>query len=97
MTGRLAAALDIERVTKRFYNEFSGLRLNFINMIEGIPEDSDRFWYASVLLNRLMFIYFLQKKGFIQDNGNYLDGKLEESRERGADRYYSEFLEEPLF
>ena len=97
VTGRLAAALDIERVTKRFYNEFSGLRLNFINLIEGIPEDSDRFWYASVLLNRLMFIYFLQKKGFIQDNGNYLDRKLEESRERGADRYFSEFLAELFF
>ena len=97
VTGRLTAALDIERVTKRFYNEFSGLRLNFINMIEGIPRDADRFWYASVLLNRLMFIYFLQKKGFIQDNGNYLDGKLEESRERGADRYFSEFLEALFF
>ena len=62
VTSRLAAALDIERVTKRFYNEFSGLRLDFIDMIEGIPRDADRFWYASVLLNRLMFIYFLQKE-----------------------------------
>ena len=44
-----------------------------------------------------MFIYFLQKKGFIQDNGNYLDGKLEESRERGADLYYSEFLDTLFF
>ena len=68
VTSRLAAALDIERVTKRFYNEFSGLRLNFIDMIEGIERDADRFWYASVLLNRLMFIYFLQKRGFIQSN-----------------------------
>ena len=97
VTGRLTAALDIERVTKRFYNEFSGLRLNFINLIEGIPRDADRYWYASVLLNRLMFIYFLQKKGFIQDNGNYLDGKLEESKRRGADRFYSEFLAELFF
>ena len=97
VTGRLTAALDIERVTKRFYNEFSGLRLNFINLIEGIPRDADRFWYASVLLNRLMFIYFLQKKGFIQDNGNYLDRKLEESRERGADRYLQRISRSALF
>ena len=92
VTSRLAAALDIERVTKRFYNEFSGLRLDFIDMIEGIERDADRFWYASVLLNRLMFIYFLQKKGFIQGNGDYLENKLDESRSRGPDRYYSEFL-----
>ena len=92
VTSRLAAALDIERVTKKFYNEFSGLRLEFIDLIEGIPNEADRYWYASVLLNRLMFIYFLQKKGFIQNNTQYLDGKLKESQRRGPDRYYSEFL-----
>lgn len=97
MTYRLAAALDIERVTKRFYNEFSGMRLDFIDMIEGIPNDADRFWYASVLLNRLMFIYFLQKKGFIQNNSRYLDDKLRESAKRGPNRYYSEFLDALFF
>ena len=97
VTSRLAAALDIERVTKRFYNDFSGLRLNFIDMIEGIPRDADRFWYASVLLNRLMFIYFLQRKGFIQGNDRYLDEKLDESKVRDPDRYYSEFLNALFF
>ena len=97
ITYRVAAALDIERVTKRFYSEFSELRLDFINLIEGITNDAERFWYASVLLNRLMFIYFLQKKGFIQGNSRYLDDKLEESLDRGPDRYYSEFLEALFF
>ncbi len=97
VTGKLAASLDIERVTKKFYNEFSELRVDFINLIEGIANDADRFWYASVLLNRLMFIYFLQKKGFIQGNSRYLDDKLAESRSRGSDRYYSEFLEALFF
>ena len=97
VTSRLASALDIERVTKKFYNEFSGLRLEFIDLIEGIPRDADRFWYASVLLNRLMFIYFLQKKGFIQNNSQYLDNKLKESQGRGANRYYSEFLDALFF
>lgn len=97
VTSRLAAALDIERVTKRFYNEFSRLRLDFIDMIEGIPNDNDRFWYASVLLNRLMFIYFLQKKGFIQNRRDYLEKKLAESQARGADRFYREFLEALFF
>ena len=97
VTSRLAAALDIERVTKKFYNEFSGLRLNFVDMIEGFPHDADRYWYASVLLNRLMFIYFLQKKGFIQNNTQYLDGKLKESQNRGPDRYYGGFLDALFF
>ena len=97
VTHRLAAALDIEKVTKKFYNEFSGLRLKFIDLIEGIPNDADRYWYASVLLNRLMFIYFLQKKGFIQNNTQYLDRKLKESQGRGPDFFYSEFLDALFF
>ena len=93
VTKRLASALDIERVTKKFYTEFSTLRVAFIDKIDGIQKDADRFWYASVLLNRLMFIYFLQKRGFIQNNTRYLDEHLQRSKQRGADRYYSEFLQ----
>ena len=93
VTSRLSAAQDIETVTKKFYAEFSGLRLEFIELIEGIPSDAARFWYASVLLNRLMFIYFLQKRGFIQSDGNYLDSKLTKSAARGPDQYYGEFLD----
>src|SRR3989338_1475826 len=44
-----------------------------------------------------MFIYFLQKKGFI-DNGDleYLQNKLKSTKAKGKDRYYSDFLK-PLF
>jgi hypothetical protein len=90
--GKLSASMDVERVTKKFYTEFSALRVQFIDLIEGIEREADRFWYASVLLNRLMFVYFLQKRGFIQRNTRYLDDKLAESQTRGADRYYREFL-----
>jgi hypothetical protein len=85
---RLKRALDVQPVTKKFYNAFAAQRLEFIDWIEGIDNDHDRRWYASVLLNRLMFIYFLQRKGFI-NNGDleYLPKKLEESKKRGADRY----------
>ena len=90
---RLRNALDVERVTKRFYEEFYREHVAFIELIEGIPDEKQRRWYASVLLNRLMFVYFLQRKGFI-DNGdvNYLQNKLTQSREKGRDLCYSEFL-----
>src|SRR5258708_37815927 len=94
----LKRALDVERVTKRFYEEFKREHARFLEYIEGIDDDRDCRWYASVLLNRLMFIYFLQRKGFI-DNGDYdyLQGKLVESRDRGTDLYYSEFLNHLFF
>ena len=98
VTGRLKNALDVERVTKRFYTEFQDQHIAFLDLIRGIDDDRDRRWYASVLLNRLMFIYFLQKKLFL-DGGTdrYLQDKLAESRQRGTDRYFEEFLKALFF
>src|SRR6266702_5595878 len=94
VASRLKEALDVERVTKRFYEDYKAEHLRFLDYIDGIDDERDRRWYASVLLNRLMFIYFLQRKLFL-DHGkaDYLQDKLAESRKRGPDRYYSEFLD----
>ncbi len=96
---RLKKALDIERVTKKFFGEFDRQRLDFLNLIEGIEDDRMRRWYASVLLNRLMFIYFLQKKGFLDGgNQNYLHEKLTSSKAiSGDDTYFSVFLKALFF
>ena len=93
VASRLREALDVERVTKRFYNEFQEQHELFLERIEGIETERDRRWYASVLLNRLMFVYFLQKKGFL-DGGDqsYLRRKLDASRKEGPDLYYRGFL-----
>jgi hypothetical protein len=90
---RVRAALDIERVTKRFYNDFQAQHIAFLELIQGIPDEQQRRWYASVLLNRLMFIYFLQKKHFL-DNGdlNYLQNKLAQSKQQAKNHFFSGFL-----
>ena len=93
---RVQAALDIERVTKKFYGEFQTVHDNFMAYLEpSIPDEKDRRWYTSALLNRIMFIYFLQRQRLI-DNGatGYLHDKLE-ARD-WQDRYYLDFLH-PLF
>lgn len=97
VASKLKAALDVERVTKKFYSEFYDQHLAFIEHIKGINDEHDRRWYASVLLNRLMLIYFLQSKGFIKGHTpdadyKYLQNELAASRECGKDRYYGEFL-----
>src|SRR5208337_2260718 len=85
---------------KKFFRDFQDQHDVFLELIRGIRDERQRRWYASVLLNRLMFIYFLQKKppGFL-DGGNqsYLRDKLEESKDRGKDRFYSEFLKALFF
>jgi hypothetical protein len=98
VAGRLKTALDIERVTKKFFGEFDVQRLVFVEHIQGISDDHQRRWYASVLMNRLMFIWFLQRKGFLDGaDYDYLTNKLAASKKRGADKFYSVFLRTLFF
>ena len=96
VTGRVRASFDVERVTKRFYEHFKKEHSAFLKFLEGIPDEEMQRWYASVMLNRLMFIYFIQKKGFLNDDQEYLRNNLVQSQVNGKDQYYTAFLC-PLF
>ena len=93
---RVRGALDVEKVTKKFYDRFKKEHDDFSKFIKGIPEKDMQSHYVSVTLNRLMFVYFIQAKGFLDNNPKYLRGHLEESKKRGRDLFYSDFLC-PLF
>lgn len=67
---------DVERLTRRFYSRFKQERTRFLTCINGIALPADRDRYASLLLNRLMFLYFLQKKGFLDHDPDYLAHRL---------------------
>jgi hypothetical protein len=90
------SGFDVERVTKRFYDRFKDEHTAFLKFVKGIPEEGMQRWYVSVILNRLMFVYFIQKKGFLDGDPDYLRRKLAESQEGGKDRFYTDFLC-PLF
>ncbi len=95
---RIQAALDVEKTTKRFFTSYSEQHDQLLGQIEGIENERDRRWYASVILNRLMFVWFLQKKFFLDDgNADYLQTKLVQSRQRGKDRFFGEFLSALFF
>lgn len=95
---KLQSGFDVERVTKKFYKEFQEQHYEFLQFVRGIDSEVDRRWYTSVILNRLMFVYFLQRKGFI-DNGDldYLQNKFKDSKQRGEDRFFNEFLQTLFF
>jgi len=79
-----------ERVTKKFYDEFKKEHKAFLSFIKGIEEKTNQEWYASLMLNRLMFCYFIQKKGFLDNNKNYLRDKLNICKEKkGKVKFYS--------
>ena len=89
-TKRLKDAFDRDQITKRFYDEFKKQHDIFLGFIDGITNAADKQWYASLMLNRLMFVYFIQKKGFLDEDINYLKNRLSQVREKqGAGKFHS--------
>ncbi|MBU4389532.1 MAG: Eco57I restriction-modification methylase domain-containing protein [Proteobacteria bacterium] len=79
-----------ERVTKKFYESFKKEHAVFLKFIQGLDDQLHMDWYASLMLNRLMFCYFIQKKGFLDNNKNYLQDKLKICKEKkGKNKFYS--------
>lgn len=100
---RVRDGLDIETVTKAFFRDFQGEHEKLLDAIEGVPDPRERRWYASVLLNRLMFIWFLQQKGFLDvgrskdGNKSYLPEKLAAAKKSGKNRFFRHFLRDLFF
>ena len=75
MADRLHSGI-VDKVTKKFYERFKAEHARFLKFIEGIPDTQLQSWYASVMINRLMFLYFIQAKGFLNNDPQYLRTKL---------------------
>ena len=88
---RLDDAFNTDKVTNKFYDDFNTGHLDFQKHITGIKNESEKAWYSSVVLNRLMFIWFLQKKMFLDNDTNYLQTKFRMCYKNGQG-YYSSFL-----
>ena len=91
-----AFTVNSEKITKDFYAGFKKEHKAFADFITGIDdhiltkENRNKQWYTSVMLNRLMFCYFIQKKGFLAFDTNYLRKKLELVRaNEGENRFYN--------
>jgi Eco57I restriction-modification methylase len=81
---------DVEKVTKKFYDRFQTEHKTFLSFIKGVSKDVDREWYCSLMLNRLMFVYFIQKRGFLDGDVNYLRARLARVKEiQGKDKFFS--------
>ena len=96
VVSRMDDVARIEKITKKFYERFKTEHDRFLKFVEGIPDKQMEGWYASVMINRLMFLFFIQAKGFLNGDTDYLLNKLKESRDRKKDDYYRSFLC-PLF
>ena len=62
----------------------------------GLTNATDKAWYASLMLNRLMFVYFIQQKGFLDGNQNYLADRMRRVREQAGEGHFHSFYRQFL-
>jgi hypothetical protein len=64
-------AFDVEAVTKKFFEEYKAVFDNVMGMVKGFSkaEEEDKKLFVQTMFNRLMFIYFLSRKGWLKFNG----------------------------
>ena len=93
---RLHDSLDRDKVTKKFYDQFKVQKETFRGFIKGLSDGGLLDWYTSLMLNRLMFCYFLQRKGFLDGHTDYLSNRLarvqDEIGEGQFHSFYKTFL-----
>jgi hypothetical protein len=81
---RITRALDRSRVTARFFRDVTAARDLVARCWTGLPkgEDAgaDRDALALLLLSRLLFLYFLQRRGLLAGDADYLPHLLREHR-----------------
>ena len=73
-TGSIRSALDnafdVEPVTKRFFAEYKRVFEQVEQSVIGFAEGEERRLFVQTLFNRLMFVYFLQRKGWLDFRGD---------------------------
>jgi TaqI-like C-terminal specificity domain/Eco57I restriction-modification methylase len=63
-------AFDVEKVTDRFFSHYKLVFESVEGSIEGIKDTEQKRLFTQKLFNRLMFIAFVQKKGWLEFNGD---------------------------
>ena len=66
------AAFDVETVTDKFFADYQRVFAQVENAVEGVSENEleARRLYTQRLFNRLMFLRFIEKKGWLTYNGD---------------------------
>ena len=98
----LKAAFDVEPVTKRFFEEYKRIFESAMAAVGGFSEDEaeDKRTFVQTLFNRLMFVYFLSRKGWLRFDGDadYLNALWKDFPSLpGDDNFYNARLKQLFF
>ena len=95
----LESAFDVEEVTKRFFTEYKRVFDAAMEKIRGFgrsqEESEDKRLFVQTLFNRLMFVYFLSRKGWLNfsNEKDYLNALWENyTAQEDETNFYSDRL-----
>jgi hypothetical protein len=93
---RTAGVLEEEGLTRRFFRDFARLHALAAARLTGMPRATaaERRDLALVLLTRVLFLYFVQSRGWLAGRGDFLPSLLDTALGRGHPFHRSVF--EPL-
>ena len=80
----LESAFDVEAVTREFFTQYKRVFQNALDDIEGFGHDDEeqekKKVFTQTLFNRLMFVYFISRKGWLSFDGenDYLNALWED-------------------
>lgn len=95
VTDRLNRAFDVQAVTEQFFEGYRTIFAGLRNLLE--QQHNDAQWahdYALQLLNRLMFLYFIQRKGWLGNRPDFVSHFWESYKRQAGepDRFYDDWL-----
>ena len=96
----LDEAFDVEPVTKEFFGEYKRIFENMMGAVAGFGQDEDKRVFVQTLFNRLMFVYFLSRKGWLRFDGNadYLNALWQDyGSGLGGNNFYQDRLRHLFF
>jgi hypothetical protein len=82
---------DILDAFKRFYESFRAAHAHLLSFLHDIASPTERSRFASLLLYRLAFLYFLQKQHIFDNNPHYLFDTLKLLQKRGRKQSFLSF------
>ncbi len=89
---------SLKTVTKRFYKEFGEIFQNTLQpAVHGLDtETTDKGSYTQLVVNRILFMMFVQEKGWLNGNTSYVEDMYEDVKEDESKHIYDDLFK-PLF
>ena len=92
---RVAEALSTEAAGERFFARFRVVASQMADSLDGRHSNEDRTTVALLALTRILFLYFVQAKGWLNDEREFLRRRLDDALYRRRDFHRS--VLDPLF